>query len=216
MIHPRNFEGELYQLSSSAYPPEGQTEVLAAIREAFAWLEGQALLVGADPSNARNGWRVIGRRGRRLLTEEGAADFRAAQLLPRRLLLKSITDNVYFILQRGDYQTAVFCAFKEVEVAVAKATGIKGKTGVPLMREAFSPRDPKKPNDAGGPLTDTDAEYGEQEARAHLFAAAFGECRNPHSHKKISFDAEDAVHMLLLASYLLRVVDGAMVKAMGR
>jgi len=215
MIHPGNFEGELYQQSHSAYPLERQTEVLAAVREAFAWLEGQALLIGADPSNARSGWRVIGRRGRRLLTEAGEADYRAAQLLPRQLLHKSITDNVCFNFQRGDYQTAVFCAFKEVEVAVAKASDIKGKTGKALMRDAFKPCDPKRPNDAGGPLTDTEAEYSEQEARASLFAGAFGECRNPHSHKKISLDAQDAVHMLVLASYLLRLVDDAMLKMMG-
>ena len=123
---------------------------------------------------------------------------------------------MYFNFQRGDYQTAVFCAFKEVEVAVAKHSDIKEKTGTQLMREAFKASDAKKPTDAVGPLTDTDAEYAEQEARAHLFAGAFGECRNPHSHKQIGLNAEDAVHMLLLASYLLRIVDAATTKAFMR
>lgn len=63
MIHAGNYESELFQMSYAAYPRERQAEVLAAVREALAWLEGQALLVGADPDNTRNGWRRIGRRG---------------------------------------------------------------------------------------------------------------------------------------------------------
>jgi uncharacterized protein (TIGR02391 family) len=216
MIHAGNFESELFQLSSSQYPFERQPEVLAAVREAFAWLESQVLLVAADPMNARNGFRQISRRGRRLLTTAGQADYRAASLLPRALLHRAIKDNVYFNFQRGDYQTAVYNAFREVEIAVAKASATKGKNGTKLMRDAFKPIDPKKKDDKPGPLTDVDAEYPEQEARAHLFAGAFGECRNPHSHKEIGLRAEDAVHMLMLASYLLRLVDDASIKAMAR
>ena len=200
MIHAGNYESELFQLSYAAYPRERQAEVLAAVREAFAWLEGQALLVGADPDNARNGWRRIGRRGQRLLSETGTEEYKAASMLPRQMLHPSIRENVYFNFQRGDYQTAVYCAFREVEIAVRKHSGSE-EVGVKLMRAAFH-----KDN---GPLRDPDAEDGEREARAHLFAGAFGNCRNPHSHKDIKLGAEDAVHMLVLASYLLRLVDEA-------
>jgi hypothetical protein len=58
-------------------------------------------------------------------------------------------------------------------------------------------------------LTDKEAEAGEREGRAHLFAGAFQCCRNPHGHREIKVLAEDAVHMLMLASYLLRIVDTA-------
>ena len=30
---------------------------------------------------------------------------------------------------------------------------------------------------------------------------------DPHSHREIKLSAEDAVHMLMVASYLLRIVD---------
>ena len=209
MCHPGTFETRLFPQSGGGPYPQGKTEeCLEALREAFAWLEGQALLVAADPMNTQGGWRKLGRRARRLASKEAVADYRAASRLPRQILHRSIKENVYFNFQRGDYQTAVYCAFREVEIAVRDASDIKGKTGTQLMRAAFKPED--------GPLTDTDAEFAEREARAHLFSGAFGSCRNPHSHKQIELTADDAVHMLVLASYLLRVVDDAELKAMLR
>src|SRR5262245_8979127 len=68
--------------------------VLQAVREAFAWLEGQALLVRADARNSA--WRRINRRGERLVSEAGAADYKAASLLPRKVLHPRIGDSVYF------------------------------------------------------------------------------------------------------------------------
>jgi hypothetical protein len=53
------------------------------------------------------------------------------------------------------------------------------------------------------------AEPGEREGRSHLFAGAFQSCRNPHGHREAKVEAADAVHMLMLASYLLRIVDSA-------
>jgi hypothetical protein len=72
------------------------------------------------------------------------------------------------------------------------------------MRKAFKPvaeraQKANKATSSPEPLTDVDAEYAEQET-AHLFAGAFGYCRNTHSHKDIRLKAEDAVHMLVLAS----------------
>lgn len=84
-------------------------------------------------------------------------------MLPRQMLHPSIRENVYFNFQRGDYQTTVYCAFREVEIAVRKRGS--EEVGVKLMRAAFH-----KDN---GPLRDPDAEDGEREARAHLFAGAF-------------------------------------------
>ncbi|MDI1286001.1 MAG: TIGR02391 family protein [Reyranella sp.] len=215
MTHPGTLETRLFpQSGGGPYPQQKTEECLEAVREAFAWLEGQALLIAADPMNTQGGWRKLGRCARRLLSDEAVADYRAASRLPRQILHGDIKENVYFNFQRGDYQTAVYCAFREVEILVARVSGIKGKNGVRLMREAFKPADPHKTGDTAGPLTDVDAEYPEQEARAHLFAGAFGECRNPHSHKEIGLKAEDAVHMLMLASYLHRMLDDAIAKSL--
>ncbi len=181
------------------YPIEQQEPVLEAIREAFAWLEGQALLISPDASNGQRGWRKIGRRGRRLATNEGFQAYKDAATLPEQLLHSRIRDSVFFNFQRGDYQTAVLLAFREVEILVREKSGIVDEVGVKLMRKAF---DKDK-----GPLRDPNAEDGEREARAHLFAGAIGSYKNPHSHKSVSLSARDAVEMLVVASHLLGVAE---------
>jgi len=202
MFHPGNFESELFPtgvLTGSVYPIDRQPEILEAVREAFAWLEGQALIISPDSSNARAGWRRLGRRGRRLATVEGFEAFKDASMLPKNLMHPRFDGSVYFNFQRGDYQTAVLLAFREVEIAVRDKSAITDEVGAKLMRRAF---DKDK-----GPLRDPSAEEGEREGRAHLFAGAVQAYKNPHSHRSVDLKPGDAVDMLLLASHLLRIVD---------
>src|SRR5262245_48714116 len=109
-VHPGGFEQELFPPTGITYPRGRADEILDAVREAFAWLEGQALLIPADPHHRE--WKKIGRRARRLLDQAGRDDFQAASLLPRKQIHARIRDNVYFNFQRGDYSTAVFLAFR--------------------------------------------------------------------------------------------------------
>lgn len=199
MIILNNFESELFTQGTLQYPIEDQERVLEAVREAFAWLEGQALLISAGGMNGSSGWRLIGRRGRRLVTAEGFEAYKEAQRLPRQLLHSRIDERIFFNFQRGDYPTAVFLAFREVELAVSEKSDIKDELGVKLMRRAF---DKDK-----GPLRDHSCEEGEREARAHLFAGAIGSYKNPHSHRSVNLKPADAVEMLMLASHLLHILD---------
>ncbi len=97
---------------------------------------------------------------------------------------------------QGEYETAVFQAFKEVEVLVRYTGGYASTDlGVDLMRKAF--------NKDNGPLTDMSTPVSEREALAHLFAGAIGSYKNPSSHRHVKIDAEEAVEMIILASHLM-------------
>ncbi|MFG2394582.1 TIGR02391 family protein [Streptomyces lavendulae] len=79
--------------------------------------------------------------------------------------------------------------------------------GVKLMRAAFQPAQNGK---AGGPLADTEAEGGEQEAASALFAGAMGAYKNPASHRTVDFDDPiEAAEIIQFADLLLRQVERA-------
>jgi uncharacterized protein (TIGR02391 family) len=119
-----------------------------------------------------------------------------------------IAAKVYPAFLRGEYDTAVFQAFREVDVAVREAGTFQlDDVGTDLMRAAFRPIDPKKQEVASGPLTDTTLPVAEQLAMAHLFAGAIGLYKNPQSHRNIPTEPIDAAEVIVFASHLLRIVD---------
>lgn len=191
-----------YTLASNLgdYPREKRKEVAKAVTEAWVWLEREGLL--APSPGHQDDWVFITRRGRKLTTAEDVAAYRRSNLLPRHLLHPRIAQKVWATFLRGDYDTVVFQAMKEVEVAVRDAGEFDSSDyGVDLMRKAFSPQ--------AGPLTDTggDSLNSEREALAHLFAGAIGIYKNPHSHRNVAVGPKEAVEILMLASHLLGIVE---------
>jgi uncharacterized protein (TIGR02391 family) len=117
----------------------------------------------------------------------------------------TIASKVYPVFQRGDYDVAVFLAFREVEIAVRQAGGFPHDlVGDPLMRAAFATAENNKPV---GQLTDTQLPVGEQKSMAHLFAGAFGLYRNSTGHRYVPTKPEEAAEVIMFASQLLRIVD---------
>jgi uncharacterized protein (TIGR02391 family) len=176
-------------------------EIRLALIEAWAWLQGQALLV--QDLRWRDGAFTLSRRARKLAKERDPRRVFKARVLPKDVLHQRIREDVWSLYHRGKYDTAVFEAMKAVEVAVRSAANLDaGLLGVKLMREAFKPQ--------GGPLTDVNAEAGEQVARMELFAGAIGSYKNPHSHRNVALDDPDeAAEIIMLLDTTDRVEDRA-------
>ncbi len=180
------------------YPRESWKAISRALMEAWAWLEREAM-IAQDPAQDI-GWVFVTRAGRRARNREGLEAYRHASLLPRAQLHPVIAQKVYSTFLRGEYDTAIFQAFKEVEVAVRAAGGFSDADyGVKLMRKAFDVN--------GGPLSDENQEPAERQALSDLFAGAIGSYKNPHSHRNVPIAPAESGEMILLASHLLRIVD---------
>lgn len=181
-------------------PPDLEA-MLARLSDAWAWLESHAL-IGHSARNPSGGWYRVTAAGADLVSDASAvAKVWAGERLAGDLHPALASARTNFAL--GDYETASFAAMKAVEVEVRHAAGLPSELlGVSLMRKAFSPKD--------GVLRDPEAEGGEQQAIADLFAGAIGAYKNPASHRTVQFDdAMEAAEVLQLADLLLRVVHRA-------
>jgi len=184
--------------TAEGYPRKRKDEILRALMEAWVWLEREVLLA---PKPASGGLLsvFITRRGKLLVNRIDVEAYRKTNLLPERQLHPVIAQKVWSLFLQGDYDTAIFRAFKEVEVAVRDAGGYDDTDyGVTLMRKAF--------NIEKGKLTDYDRPVSEREAVLALFAGAIGFYKNPQSHWNVLVEAEEAVEIIIFASHLLRIV----------
>ncbi len=187
---------------AAEYLPQYQADVEIAITEAWRWLENHLFILPAPGVNGTHGWFVLGRRGRTGLADpQQFTAYTKASQFPRELLHPAIAERVWAAMARGEYDTAVFSAFKAVEEAVREAGGYSlTDIGTDLMRKAFAAD--------SGPLTMQSHPKAEREALAHLFAGAIGSYKNPLSHRTVTItDASEAQEMLMLASHLLRIVE---------
>jgi uncharacterized protein (TIGR02391 family) len=194
-----SYVGSLFQFQDEAYPQKHQPLIERAIAEAWCWLEIQGFLA-PDPREGKE-WRFLTRRARRHRTSEDVTAFRKASALPQFFLHPRIQEKIWGTFLRGDHDTAVFQAFKEVEVAVREVCAYEATDfGVPMMRRAFAPDT--------GPLSEQSTPKGEQQALSDLFAGAIGSYKNPQSHRHVGIpSAEEAAEMIMLASHLLRIVE---------
>jgi hypothetical protein len=108
-----------------------------ALSEAWQWLTNEGLvMVSFDQPN---GYFCLTRKGAALRSDSDVQTYMHGNLLPAALLHPLLAEKVRPMFLRGDYDVAVFQAFKHVEVAVREAAGLPGELiGVKLMRAAFS------------------------------------------------------------------------------
>lgn len=181
------------------YAKEQSQEMSKALIEAWIWLEKEGM-IAPDPSQDCQ-LIYITQRGQQFMALSDVSKYLKGKIIPDGALDPVLKSKIYHLFIRGDYDTAVFQAFKEVEIRVRKAAGLSMKSiGVVLMREAFHPEN--------GALTDFKQEAGERQATSDLFAGAIGLFKNPASHRDVNWeDPSECVELLYLANYLLRLVE---------
>ena len=134
------------------------------------------------------------------LLQENEVDMSEPDFLPEHEFHPMIPQNVWSSFSQRAYGSAVFEAFKQVEIAVRETGGYEATDyGTDLMRKAF--------HIDNGNLMDENQPPAEKQARSDLFAGAIGAYKNPGSHRDVDFTAEEAVELIVMASYLLRIVD---------
>jgi uncharacterized protein (TIGR02391 family) len=172
-------------------------EELKAVTEAWIWLEQQLMIA---PAPGQSGIVYVTSRGKQLAEKPEMVKYIRSNLIIPDLLDPQLKQKVMSLFIRGDYDTAVFQAFKEVEIRVRTAASLPLElVGVPLMRTAFDPD--------SGVLTDMNRPKAEREATAHLFAGAIGLFKNPSSHREIDWNNPgECVELIYLANYLLRII----------
>lgn len=182
----------------SPYPPPQRNPFILALGEAWAWLAREGFIF-KDPFQPADWWRRT-KRGREIRTQTDVEAYRQASLLPRQLLHPTIEQKAWPAFQRGDYDVAVLQAFKAIEVAVREACEYSDEIiGTKLMRKAFDVDE--------GPLSDLEVSKAERQAMSDLFAGAIGHAKNPQSHREKPVRLDEAVSLMMFASYLLQIVN---------
>ena len=182
-----------------AAPGHGQDMAVGiACSSAWSWLESNGFICRHPEQD--NGWYLLTPRGGAVRDHHAVRQFISNEQLPEAFLHPELLVNVRPLFLQSRFETAVFEAFKSLEVAIRTAAQLGHEMiGVQLASRAFNPED--------GVLTDKAAEKGERVALMNLMTGALGSYKNPSSHRRIEIAAEEARDMIVLSSHLLKIVD---------
>lgn len=172
-------------------------QAMQAVAEAWAWLYSNGFICHHVDHGEQ--WMTLTRMGQAVSKAGGFAQWVEERELPSDMLETTLTTNALPFFRQGRFDTAVFEAFKTLEVEMRDAAGFgHDLVGVQLASKAFHPDE--------GPLADREAEKGERVALMNMMCGALGSYKNPHSHRRVEIGAREAREMLLMASHLLGIV----------
>lgn len=198
-FHAHNVTLGAKNLAERADVPFGHRRDLEdAVASACKWLDNEGYVVAM--AGGSSGWQRVSKRG--AAAAAGApAPARKVTLLSS-FAIDSRLDDAVANFERGLLDAAVTLAMKAVEIAVRTAVGGKPTDfGDALMKKAFMA--------PGGVLEDPRLPAAENVGRSALYSGAVGWLRNPAGHRRLAVDQQEAAEIILLANYLIRVVDQA-------
>lgn len=197
-----DYTGILRETMSEHYGIErlSEQEYSDGLRAVFE-LERDGFIM-RDASQSSDVFKVLSDKGKKVV-EESLDHMKLTfididQLLTSEDLRQRVRDD-YLV---GDYDTAIFKAFRLLEESVrAKASLPPEAIGADLVTKAFRPN--------GGILKHPNAQTGgEIEALHQLMRGAIMWFKNPGSHRTVGYnDPVEAAHVLGFANLLLEMVD---------
>jgi uncharacterized protein (TIGR02391 family) len=180
-------------------------EIANRVAEGLGWLVSEGYLT---LTTTQMDWYRLSRRGLAADLAAHVADSRAVGLLRAARLDNELASQVMPTFRRGQYDQAVFAAFRVVEDRVRHHSQVANEVGAKLMRAAFG---------QGASLADPGLDRGEINGRADLFAGAMGVHRNATGHQIVNYaDPQEAAEAVLLANNLLRHLERAVQATRGR
>ncbi len=185
---------------SEKFGGERTIEVAKAITEAWLWLERE-IMIAPRPEPGAGRIIYVTERGKKLSEKSDVKTYIRSNLIPQGVLDPRLSSKVQPLFIRGDYDTAVFQAFKEVEVRVRELASLPVTLlGYELMRKAFNPEN--------GKLTNLGQVMAERQSTSDLFAGAIGLFKNPSSHRDVNWeDPQECAELIYLANHLLRIAE---------
>lgn len=181
-------------------PPLSQDEIAQGLRGVYE-LERDDYIM-QDPTQSSDTFKVLTDRGEQAV-QQSLQDMKLPSVDMDQLLTRDdLREKVHDDFLAGDYETAIFKAFKLFEEKVRlKAQQPASVVGADLMSKAFRP--------SGGLLKHPEAQTkGEVEGFHHLMRGAIMWFKNPSSHRTVGYDdLEDAAQVLAFAHLLLDMVE---------
>ena len=172
--------------------------VVTVLSEAIQWLKNEGF-IAERPTNS-NGWIFVTRKGKTIKTKDDFKKLSYSKLLPFNEIDERLKDKVISPFIQGDFATAVFAAFKEVEIRLREGANLdKTWYGVKLVDKAFDPKN--------GLLTDPELTDAEKARYHEMVRGSLGTFKNPLSHRDLNYDDPViATGLILFANSLLQTI----------